>query len=54
MGEKDYPGDHVNWMELIVKEVANAGHPILDKMQVTTILNSLPFVMGTCGNLFDT
>jgi hypothetical protein len=42
MGEKDYASDHVNWIELIVKEVANVGHPILDKIQVTTILNSLP------------
>jgi hypothetical protein len=32
----------VNQMELIAKELAYAGHPISDKMQITTILNSLP------------
>jgi hypothetical protein len=42
MGEDDYMCDFVNQMELIAKELANAGHPVSDKMQVTTILNSLP------------
>jgi hypothetical protein len=42
MSEGDNVGVFVNQMELIAKELANAGHPITDKMQVTTILNSLP------------
>jgi hypothetical protein len=42
MNEDDYVGDFVNQMELIAKELAYAGHPISDKMQVTTILNGLP------------
>lgn len=29
-------------MKLIAKELVNASHPIFDKMQVTTILISLP------------
>jgi len=31
-------------MELIVKELANVGHPISNKMQLKTILNSLPLL----------
>jgi hypothetical protein len=42
MSENDYVGEFLNQMELITKELANVGHPVLDKMQVTTILNSLP------------
>jgi hypothetical protein len=42
MEENDYIGDYVNQMELVAKELSNAGHPVSDKMQVTTILNSLP------------
>jgi len=42
MGENDYVGDHVNPMKLIAKELANASHPMSDKMQGTTMLNSLP------------
>ena len=42
MSEDDYVGSFVNQMELIAKELASAGHPISDKMQVTTILNGLP------------
>jgi hypothetical protein len=42
MSENDYVGEFLNEMELITKELANAGHPVLDKMQVTTILNGLP------------
>jgi hypothetical protein len=42
MGENDYVGEFVNQMELIAKELANAGFHVLDKMQVITILNSLP------------
>jgi hypothetical protein len=32
MGENDYVGEFVNQMELIAKELANAGHHVLDKM----------------------
>jgi hypothetical protein len=41
-------------MEIIAKEVANAGHPMPKKKQVTTILNSLSSIMGTrtSGNIF--
>ena len=42
MEEKDYIGDYVNQMERVAKEVSNASHPMSDKIQVTTILNSLP------------
>jgi hypothetical protein len=34
--------DYANQMELVAKELSNAGHPVSNKMQVTTILNSLP------------
>jgi hypothetical protein len=42
MSEGDYLGKFVNQMELIAKELTNVGHPVSDKMQVTTILNSIP------------
>jgi hypothetical protein len=42
MSEGDYVREFVNQMELIAKELANVGHPVSNKMQVTTILNSLP------------
>ena len=42
MNEVDYIGDHINTMELLAKELADANNPMPDKMQVTTILNSLP------------
>ena len=42
MNEGDYIGDHINTMELLAKELANANNPASEKMQVTTILNSLP------------
>jgi hypothetical protein len=42
MEENDYVGDYVNQMKLVAKELSNAGHPVSNKMQVTTILNSLP------------
>jgi hypothetical protein len=42
MSEGDNVGEFVNQMELIANELANAGHPVTDKMQVTTILNNLP------------
>jgi hypothetical protein len=42
MSEGDNVGEFVNQMELIAKELANVNHPVTDKMQVTTILNSLP------------
>ena len=42
MNEGDVVGDHVNQLELIAKELADAGHTLSDKMQVTAVLNSLP------------
>ena len=42
MNEGDVVGDHVNQLELIAKELADAGHTFSDKMQVTIVLNSLP------------
>ena len=42
MNEGDYIGDHINTMELLAKELADANNPMSDKMQVITILNSLP------------
>uniref|UniRef100_A0A2N9F1W8 CCHC-type domain-containing protein n=1 Tax=Fagus sylvatica TaxID=28930 RepID=A0A2N9F1W8_FAGSY len=42
MNEGDVVGDHVNELELIAKELADAGHTLSDKMQITVVLNSLP------------
>ena len=42
MSDNDSVGDHVNQMELIAKELSNADHSLSDKIQVTTIPNSLP------------
>uniref|UniRef100_A0A2N9FGY8 CCHC-type domain-containing protein n=1 Tax=Fagus sylvatica TaxID=28930 RepID=A0A2N9FGY8_FAGSY len=42
MNEGDVVGDHVNQLELITKELADAGHTLSDKMQVTAVLNSCP------------
>ena len=42
MNEVDVVGDHVNQLELIVKELEDVGHTLSDKMQVTVVLNSLP------------
>ncbi|KAK9989463.1 hypothetical protein SO802_029702 [Lithocarpus litseifolius] len=42
MSEGDYIGDHINTMELLAKELGDTDNPVSDKMQVTTILNSLP------------
>jgi hypothetical protein len=42
MSKGDNVGEFVNQMELIARELANTSHPVTDKMQVTTILNSLP------------
>jgi hypothetical protein len=41
MSEGDDVGEFVNQMELIAEELANACHPVTDKMQMTTILNNL-------------
>ena len=38
MNEGDYTGDHINTMELLAKELADADNLVLDKMLVTTIL----------------
>jgi hypothetical protein len=42
MNEGDVVGDHVNQLELIAKELVDAGHTLSEKMQVTIVLNSLP------------
>jgi hypothetical protein len=42
MNKGDVVGDHVNQLELIAKELVDAGHTLSDKMQVTVVLNSLP------------
>jgi hypothetical protein len=42
MNEGDIVGDHVNQLELIEKELADVGHTLSDKMQVTVVLKSLP------------
>ena len=42
MNEDDIVGDHVNQLELITKALADAGHTLSDKMQVTVVLNSFP------------
>ncbi|XP_028119398.1 uncharacterized protein LOC114316901 [Camellia sinensis] len=41
MSDNDSVGDYANQMELMAKELSNVDHPLSDKMQVTTILNSL-------------
>lgn len=42
MNENDDMVDHITKMEVLAKDLSNAGHPIPDKMQVSTLLNSLP------------
>ena len=42
MNEGDYIGDHINTMELLAKELADVDDFVSNKMQVTTIFNSLP------------
>lgn len=42
MKETDDVGDHIVQIQLIAKELYDDGHPITDKMQVTTIINSFP------------
>ena len=42
MNDGDVVESHVNQLELLSKELADAGHTILDKMQVIVVLNSLP------------
>lgn len=42
MKENNGVGNHIPHMQLIVKKLYDVGHPITNKMQVTTILNSLP------------
>lgn len=42
LNESDNVIEHVNNMSVIAKELAVLGNPILDKMQVSTILHSLP------------
>uniref|UniRef100_A0A2N9HAA9 CCHC-type domain-containing protein n=1 Tax=Fagus sylvatica TaxID=28930 RepID=A0A2N9HAA9_FAGSY len=42
MNEGDVVGDHVNQLELIAKELVDAGHTLSNKMQVNIVLNSLP------------
>jgi hypothetical protein len=42
MNKGDVVGNHVNQLELIAKELADAGHTLSDKMQVTVVLNNLP------------
>uniref|UniRef100_A0A2N9GSY4 CCHC-type domain-containing protein n=1 Tax=Fagus sylvatica TaxID=28930 RepID=A0A2N9GSY4_FAGSY len=42
MNEGGVVGDHVNQLELIAKELVDAGHTLSEKMQVTIVLNSLP------------
>ena len=42
MNEGDVVGDHVNQLKLIANELVDIGHTLLDKMQVTVVLNNLP------------
>uniref|UniRef100_A0A2N9G0N8 CCHC-type domain-containing protein n=1 Tax=Fagus sylvatica TaxID=28930 RepID=A0A2N9G0N8_FAGSY len=42
MNEDDVVRDHVNQLELIAKELADAEHTLSDKIQVIVVLNSLP------------
>ncbi|KAK0571052.1 hypothetical protein LWI29_010329 [Acer saccharum] len=42
MSENDSMVDHILKLEIIAKDLSNAGHEISDKMQVSTLLNSLP------------
>ena len=34
--------EHVHQMELLAKDLSDAGHPLSNKIQVTTIANSVP------------
>ncbi|PIA46018.1 hypothetical protein AQUCO_01600350v1 [Aquilegia coerulea] len=42
MKDTDSVIDHCSRMTVIAKELASTGHPIPDKMQVSTVLHSLP------------
>lgn len=42
MKESDSIVEHINKMIVLAKELATHGNPILDKLQVSTILRSLP------------
>ncbi|KAI9181929.1 hypothetical protein LWI28_020149 [Acer negundo] len=42
MFENDSMVDHILKLEIIAKDLSNAGHEISDIMQVSTLLNSLP------------
>ncbi|KAL5767614.1 hypothetical protein ACOSQ2_014397 [Xanthoceras sorbifolium] len=42
MSENESIVDHILKLEVIAKDLSNAGHEIPDKMQVSTLLNSLP------------
>ncbi|KAK0606530.1 hypothetical protein LWI29_000218 [Acer saccharum] len=42
MSENDSMVDHILKLEIIAKDLSNAGHEISDKMQVSTLSNSLP------------
>lgn len=41
INEGDYIGDHINTMELLAKKMVDVDNSVSNKMQVTTILNSL-------------
>ncbi|KAM2213096.1 hypothetical protein ACFX1S_023316 [Malus domestica] len=42
MEETDSMVDHITKMEVMAKDLANAGHPVSDQMQVSVLLGSLP------------
>ena len=42
MEETDSVVDHITKMEVMAKDLANVGHPVSDKMQVSVLLGSLP------------
>nr|XP_028964570.1 uncharacterized protein LOC103442899 [Malus domestica] len=42
MEETDSMVDHITKMEVVAKDLANAGHPVSDKMQGSVLLGSLP------------
>ncbi|KAM2367475.1 hypothetical protein ACFXTH_045142 [Malus domestica] len=42
MEETDSMVDHITKMEVMAKDLANAGHPVSNKMQVSVLFGSLP------------
>ncbi len=52
MNEDDVVEDHMNQLELIAKELADVGHTLSEKMQVTVVLNRVYMGNNTYSDVF--